>query len=92
MASLAPAVAARIGTLIQFRESPADGQAAEAVWARIDWKYLRGLELTDPGVDFSVLSEFRDYLLAGKAEERSLDTLLERCRALGLRTGCGRRS
>ncbi len=92
MAPLAPAVAARVGTLIQFRESPADGQAAEAVWARIDWKYLRGLELTDPGVDFSMLSEFRDRLLAGNAEERSLDTLLERCRALGLHTGCGRRS
>jgi transposase len=40
------------------------------VRARIDWKYLLGLELTDPGFDFSVLSEFRDRLLAGSAEER----------------------
>src|ERR671932_422374 len=28
-------------------------QAAEAVRARIDWKYLLGLELADPGFDFS---------------------------------------
>ncbi len=70
-------------TLMQFRENLGDRQAAEAVRARIDWKYLLGLELTDPGFDFSVLSEFRDRLLAGSAEERLLDMLLERCRALG---------
>jgi transposase len=57
-------------TLMQFRENLADRQAAEAVRARIDWKYLLGLELTDPGFDVSVLSEFRDRLLAGSAEER----------------------
>src|SRR5881392_775861 len=51
--------------------------------ARIDWKYLLSLELTDPGFDFSVLSEFRDRLLAGSAEELLLEKLLERCRALG---------
>src|SRR5439155_3124617 len=42
------------------------------------------LELTDPGFNFSVLSEFRDRLLAGSAEELLLDNLLERCRALHL--------
>ena len=31
---------------------------------RIDWKYLLCLELTDPGFDHSVLSEFRTRLLA----------------------------
>ena len=71
-------------TIMQFRENLADRQAAEAVRARIDWKYLLSLELTDPGFDFSVLSEFRDRLLAGSAEELLLDKLLERCRALGL--------
>jgi len=70
-------------TVMQFRENLADRQAAEAVRARIDWKYLLSLELTDPGFDFSVLSEFRDRLLAGSAEELLLDTLLERCRAMG---------
>src|SRR5262245_6887772 len=71
-------------TLMQFRENLADRQAAEAVRARIDWKYLLSLELTDPGFDFSVLSEFRDRLLAGSAEELLLDKLLERCQGLGL--------
>jgi transposase len=71
-------------TIMQFREHLAERQAAEAVRARIDWKYLLSLELTDPGFDFSVLSEFRDRLLAGSAEELLLDKLLERCRALGL--------
>src|SRR6266702_3914907 len=74
---------------MQFRENLADRQAAEAVRARIDWKYLLSLELTDPGFDFSVLSEFRDRLLAGSAEEILLDKLLERCRALGLLTARG---
>src|SRR5947208_3640909 len=76
-------------TIMQFREHLADRQAAEAVRARIDWKYLLGLELTDPGFDFSVLSEFRDRLLAGSAEELLLEKLLERCRALGLLTARG---
>jgi transposase len=76
-------------TIMQFRENLADRQAAEAVRARIDWKYLLGLELTDPGFDFSVLSEFRDRLLAGSAEELLLEKLLERCRALGLLTARG---
>jgi transposase len=31
-------------TLWQFRESLSDRQAAEAVRARMHWKYLRGLE------------------------------------------------
>jgi len=70
-------------TLMQFRENLADRQAAEAVRARIDWKYLLSLELRDPGFDFSVLSEFRDRLLAGGAEDLLLDKLLERGRALG---------
>src|SRR5262249_35533611 len=76
-------------TIMQFRENLADRQAAEAVRARIDWKYLLSLELTDPGFDFSVLSEFRDRLLAGSAADLLLDKLLERCRALGLLTARG---
>jgi len=76
-------------TIMQFRENLADRQAAEAVRARIDWKYLLSLELTDSGFDFSVLSEFRDRLLAGSAEEILLDQLLERCCAAGLLTARG---
>ena len=77
-------------TLMQFREGLSDRQAAEAVRARIDWKYLLGLELSDPGFDFSVLSEFRDRLLAGGASERLLERLLEACRELGLLKARGR--
>jgi transposase len=65
---------------MQFREQLSDRQAAEAVRARIDWKYLLGLDLTDPGFDFSVLCEFRDRLLAGSAAALLLDKLLARCR------------
>src|SRR5207247_5929599 len=65
-------------TVLQFAEGLPDRQAAEAVRSRIDWKYVLGLELSDPGFDYSVLSEFRARLLAGSAEERLLDVLLER--------------
>lgn len=66
-------------TLLQFAENLSDRQAADAVRSRIDWKYLLGLELTDPGFDFSVLSEFRQRLVAAKAEERLLNHLLVCC-------------
>src|SRR5438477_3991682 len=42
--------------IMQFAENLSDRQAADAVRSRIDWKYALGLELTDPGFDFSVLS------------------------------------
>src|SRR5687768_3962176 len=77
-------------TLLQFREDLADRRAAEAVRARIDWKYLLGLELTDPGFDHSVLCEFRSRLLEGSAEERLLHKLLEVCQARGLLKARGR--
>jgi transposase len=37
-------------TLLQFHENLSDRQAAEAVRARIDWKYVLSVELTDEGV------------------------------------------
>src|SRR3954469_5321321 len=77
-------------TILQFREDLSDRRAADAVRARIDWKYLLGLELDDPGFDASVLCEFRSRLLAGEAEERLLERLLERARALGLLKARGR--
>src|SRR5881392_4424669 len=67
-------------TLLQYVEDLTDRQAAEAVRERIDWKYLLGLELSDPGFDASVLSEFRGRLVAGSAEQLLLDTLLTLCR------------
>ena len=69
--------------ILQFLEDLTDRQAAEAVRSRIDWKYLLGLELTDPGFDYSVLSEFRMRLIEGQAEQRLLDLFLEECQTRG---------
>src|SRR5918993_1638463 len=77
-------------TLLQFREGLSDRQAAEAVRARIDWKYLLGLDLTDPGFDHSVLCEFRDPLLASGAEARLLACVVEAARTGGLLKERGR--
>lgn len=71
-------------TVFQFLEHLSDRQAADAVRARIDWKYALGLELTDPGFHFSVLTEFRARLVAGGAEHLLLDRMLERFKARGL--------
>ncbi len=64
-------------TVLQFMEGLSDRQAAQGVRRCIDWKYALSLELTDPGFDFSVLSEFRSRLIAGHAEERLLTRVLE---------------
>lgn len=69
--------------VLQYVEGLTDRQAAEAVRGRIDWKYALGLELTDPGIDASVLSEFRARIVAGGAEARLLDVLLELCKQRG---------
>src|SRR2546430_649377 len=61
---LSPAQLAVV-TGLQFAENLTDRQAADAVRGRIDWKYCLGLEVTDPGFDFSVLSEVRGRLVAG---------------------------
>jgi transposase len=63
-------------TLMQFAENLTDRQAADAVRGRMDWKYALGLDLTDAGVDFSVLSECRTRLLTGEAVERLLTQML----------------
>ena len=77
-------------TVLQFLENLSDRQAADAVRTRIDWKYALGLELTDPGFHFSVLTEFRARLVAGKAEHLLLDRMLERFKARGLVKARGR--
>jgi transposase len=77
-------------TVMQFAEGLSDRQAADAVRSRIDWKYALSLELTDPGFDHTVLSEFRARLVAGQAEHLLLDTLLTQLRARGLLKARGR--
>lgn len=70
-------------TIMQFAEGLSDRQTADAVRARLDWKYALGLELTDSGFDFSVLSEFRDRLLAWGREHQLLDEMLKQCQQRG---------
>jgi transposase len=78
-------------TVLQFIENLSDRAAADAVRSRLDWKYLLGLELTDPGFDHTVLSEFRTRLIKESGEQRLLDELLEQLRAQGLlKAGGGR--
>ncbi|WP_404199977.1 transposase [Streptomyces tauricus] len=50
----------------------------------MDWKYCLGLELDDPGFDFSVLSEFRDRMAQGDRADRLLAAVVERLVAAGL--------
>lgn len=71
-------------TILQFVENLSDRQAAEAVRARIDWKYLLSLPLSDSGFDFSVLSEFRTRLVEQKQAEQLLNRLLQQAQAQGL--------
>jgi transposase len=74
-------------TILQFMENLTDREAADAVRSRIDWKYPLGLELTDPGFHYSVLSEFRQRLLEHSEEEILLNRILEQCEATGLLKG-----
>ncbi len=77
-------------TILQYAEGLSDRQAAEAVRSRIDWKYVLRLDLTDPGFDASVLSEFRTRLLAGDGGQQLLDALLTWCREHQLLKARGR--
>ena len=64
--------------VMQYVENLSDRQAAEAVRARLDWKYALSLELTDEGFDFTILSEFRNRLIDGAMELHLLDAMLEK--------------
>ena len=84
-----PSVLALV-VVLQYWEGLSDRQAVEAVRSRIDWKYALGLELTDPGFDFSILSEFRMRLTAGDAVMRLLEAVLAAFKARGLLKARGR--
>lgn len=74
-------------TILQFMENLTDREATDAVRSRIDWKYSLSLELSDPGFHYSVLSEFRQRLLAHGAETMLLNRILEQCETAGLLKG-----
>ncbi|MCZ7570551.1 MAG: IS1182 family transposase [Ardenticatenaceae bacterium] len=78
------AAALALVSVMQYMENLDDRHAAEAVRARLDWKYALGLELEDSGFDHTVLSQFRTRLLTGGAEERVFEGLVEHLVARGL--------
>src|SRR3954453_11234090 len=74
----------------QALEQLGDRAAADAVRVRLDWKYALHLPLDAPGFNFSVLSEFRDRLVAHDASAWLFDRLLQDLHALGLLKRRGR--
>lgn len=77
-------------SVMQFMEGLTDRQAADAVRGRLEWKYMLSLDLDDPGFDHSVLSEFRDRLLAGGMEEQVLERMAQTFRTRGWLKARGR--
>jgi transposase len=77
-------------TLLQYWEHLSDREAADAVRSRLDWKYLLGLSVDDPGFDASVLSEFRTRLQTDAVASQVLMQLLEHARRQGLLPERGR--
>src|SRR5260370_4813059 len=80
-------------TVLQAIEGLTDRQAAEYVRTRIDWLYALALPLSDPGFDYSILTDFRQRLLAAQAQDLILEPILQVCRERGwLKAGGKQRS
>jgi transposase len=77
-------------TIIQDVEDFSDRQTADAVRSRIAWPYALRLALSGPGCDSTVFSEFRTRVVAGTADQRLLDALLDVCRKRQWRKARGR--
>nr|WP_231905551.1 IS1182 family transposase [Streptomyces davaonensis] len=77
-------------SVLQYAEGLSDRQAADQVRARMDWKFLLGLELDDPGFDFTVLGDFRSRLIMHGLEERVLEAMLARLSQAALLRAGGR--
>jgi transposase len=70
-------------TVLQAGENLSDAQAVMMMQTRLDWKYALSLPLDDEGFDVSLLSDFRQRLVDGHAQERLLEPLLRLCRERG---------
>jgi transposase len=77
-------------SVLQYSEGLSDRQAADQVRARMDWKFLLGLELDDPGFDFTILGDFRSRLIRHGLEEKVLEAVLGRLSGTGLLRSGGR--
>lgn len=81
--AVSPALLALV-MIFQFMEDLPDREAADAVRARIDWKYALHLPLEYAGFDQSVLSDFRQRLVEHEAGQQMFALLLKRLGELGL--------
>jgi transposase len=77
-------------TALQFAENLSDRQAAHMLARAIDWKYCLGLALTDPGFDFTVLSQFRTRLVDHDLQGLAFEMLIDRLVELGLAASGGK--
>lgn len=75
--------------VLQAMEHLSDRTTVAMVRTRIDWKYALHLPLNYKGFDASVLSEFRDRLVANKAESLVFDRILKHLKMAGLLKGRG---
>jgi transposase len=86
---LSPGLLALV-TVLQKVENLTDRAAADRAKYAMDWKYALSLELTDPGFDHTVLSEFRARVAEHGLEEKVLDLLLAALTDKGLVTAGGK--
>ncbi|MGW6901481.1 transposase [Streptomyces sp. NPDC054919] len=77
-------------SVLQHAKGHTDRQAAHQVRGRMDWKFLVGVDLDDPGFDFSVLCAVRSRLIEHGLAKNVLDLVLARCSELGLLCSGGR--
>lgn len=70
-------------TVLQALEGLSDRQAAEYVRTRIDWRYALALPLDETGFDHSILTDFRQRLLAAAAQDLILEPILQLSRERG---------
>src|SRR6266700_5280 len=78
-------------TVLQVLEGLTDRQAAEAVRTRIDWLYALALPLDEPGFDYSILTDFRQRVLAAGAQDLLLEPILQLSRERGCAQQPGKR-
>jgi transposase len=70
-------------TVLQALEGLSDRQAADFVRTRIDWRYALALPLDETGFDFTILTDFRQRLLAAEAQDLILEPILQLARERG---------